>query len=118
MTVTSAPNPVDTHVGGRVRMRRKLLAISQTELGKALGLTFQQVQKYEKGTNRIGASRSARSKANLPPISYATLCRGLRRPGVLRALPCRLPASPTDTTECIQSLAESKRLVVHGLNEI
>jgi transcriptional regulator with XRE-family HTH domain len=52
-----APNPVDRHVGSRVRMRRMMLAMSQTNLGNALGLTFQQVQKYEKGTNRIGASR-------------------------------------------------------------
>ena len=52
-----APNPIDQHVGRRVRMRRKVLAISQQKLGAALGLTFQQVQKYEKGTNRIGASR-------------------------------------------------------------
>jgi transcriptional regulator with XRE-family HTH domain len=52
-----APNPVDQHVGSRVRMRRVMLAMSQTNLGNALGLTFQQVQKYEKGTNRIGASR-------------------------------------------------------------
>jgi transcriptional regulator with XRE-family HTH domain len=52
-----APNPVDKHVGSRVRMRRKMLAMSQGKLGKALGLTFQQVQKYEKGANRIGGSR-------------------------------------------------------------
>jgi transcriptional regulator with XRE-family HTH domain len=52
-----APNPVDKHVGGRMRMRRMMLAMSQGKLGDALGLTFQQVQKYEKGTNRIGASR-------------------------------------------------------------
>jgi transcriptional regulator with XRE-family HTH domain len=52
-----APNPVDTHVGSRVRMRRKMLAMSQQKLAKALGLTFQQVQKYEKGMNRIGGSR-------------------------------------------------------------
>jgi transcriptional regulator with XRE-family HTH domain len=52
-----APNSVDQHVGSRVRMRRMMLAMSQTTLGNALGLTFQQVQKYEKGTNRIGASR-------------------------------------------------------------
>src|SRR6516164_3665593 len=50
-------NSVDKHVGGRVRMRRLVLAMSQEKLGDALGLTFQQVQKYEKGTNRIGASR-------------------------------------------------------------
>jgi len=52
-----APNPVDRHVGGRVRMRRMLLGMSQDKLGESLGLTFQQVQKYEKGANRIGASR-------------------------------------------------------------
>ncbi len=52
-----APNPIDEHVGRRVRMRRRMLAMSQGKLGDALGLTFQQVQKYEKGTNRIGASR-------------------------------------------------------------
>jgi transcriptional regulator with XRE-family HTH domain len=52
-----APNPIDKHVGSRVRMRRMMLGMSQEKLGDALGLTFQQVQKYEKGTNRIGASR-------------------------------------------------------------
>src|ERR1043166_4006239 len=52
-----APNLVDKHVGSRVRMRRMLISMSQEKLGAALGLTFQQVQKYEKGTNRIGASR-------------------------------------------------------------
>jgi len=52
-----APNPIDKHVGSRVRMRRMMLSMSQEKLGGALGLTFQQVQKYEKGTNRIGASR-------------------------------------------------------------
>ncbi|MBO5997957.1 MAG: helix-turn-helix transcriptional regulator [Alphaproteobacteria bacterium] len=51
------PNPVDIHVGNRVRMYRTLKGLSQEKLGEALGLTFQQVQKYEKGLNRIGASR-------------------------------------------------------------
>ncbi len=51
------PNPIDKHVGARVRMRRMLAGVSQEKLGEALGLTFQQVQKYEKGTNRISASR-------------------------------------------------------------
>jgi transcriptional regulator with XRE-family HTH domain len=51
------PNPVDIHVGSRVRLRRTLLGMSQEKLGDALGLTFQQVQKYERGANRIGASR-------------------------------------------------------------
>jgi transcriptional regulator with XRE-family HTH domain len=51
------PNPIDIHVGSRVRFRRMLLGMSQEKLGERLGLTFQQVQKYEKGINRIGASR-------------------------------------------------------------
>ena len=51
------PNPIDLHVGSRVRMRRILLGLTQEKLGEALGVTFQQVQKYEKGMNRIGASR-------------------------------------------------------------
>ena len=55
--VKKVPNPIDKHVGSRVRMRRMMLGMSQEKLGDALGLTFQQVQKYEKGTNRIGASR-------------------------------------------------------------
>jgi transcriptional regulator with XRE-family HTH domain len=55
--VLKVPNPIDKHVGSRVRMRRMLLGLSQEKLGEALGVTFQQVQKYEKGMNRIGASR-------------------------------------------------------------
>ena len=51
------PNPIDTHVGSRLRMRRMMLGMSQEKLGEAFGLTFQQVQKYEKGMNRMGASR-------------------------------------------------------------
>lgn len=51
------PNPIDVHVGSRVRLRRMLVGMSQEKLGDMLGLTFQQVQKYEKGANRVGASR-------------------------------------------------------------
>ena len=51
------PNPIDIHVGSRVRLRRNMLGLSQEKLGEAIGLTFQQVQKYERGANRIGASR-------------------------------------------------------------
>ena len=51
------PNPIDIHVGSRVRLRRTMLGQSQEKLGNALGITFQQIQKYEKGANRIGASR-------------------------------------------------------------
>ena len=55
--VKKAPNPIDKYVGSRVRMRRLMLNMSQEKLGDALDLTFQQIQKYEKGTNRISASR-------------------------------------------------------------
>jgi transcriptional regulator with XRE-family HTH domain len=51
------PSPIDVHVGARIRLRRTLLGMSQERLGEALGLTFQQVQKYERGVNRVGASR-------------------------------------------------------------
>ncbi len=54
---TGTPHPIDVHVGGRLRIRRTLLGLSQTSLADAIGLTFQQVQKYERGTNRIGSSR-------------------------------------------------------------
>ena len=54
---TKSPNPIDKHVGNRLRMRRIMLGMSQTNLGDGLGLSFQQVQKYEKGTNRLSASK-------------------------------------------------------------
>ncbi|MFL6839595.1 MAG: helix-turn-helix domain-containing protein [Bradyrhizobium sp.] len=68
---TKAPNPVDKYVGSRVRMRRIMLGMSQEKLGEALGLTFQQVQKYEKGTNRVGASRLQQiSEVLHVPVSF------------------------------------------------
>src|SRR6478752_8167243 len=68
---TKAPNPVDRYVGSRVRMRRIMLGMSQEKLGEALGLTFQQVQKYEKGTNRVGASRLQQISEILQvPVSF------------------------------------------------
>ncbi len=68
---TKAPNPVDRYVGSRVRMRRIMLGMSQEKLGEALGLTFQQIQKYEKGTNRVGASRIQQISEILQvPVSF------------------------------------------------
>ena len=65
------PNPIDRHVGSRVRMRRMLAGVSQEKLGDALGLTFQQVQKYEKGSNRISASRLQQIAKMLDvPVSF------------------------------------------------
>jgi transcriptional regulator with XRE-family HTH domain len=71
MIAKKSPNPIDKHVGSRVRMRRMMLSMSQEKLGDALGLTFQQVQKYEKGTNRIGASRLQQISQILQvPVSF------------------------------------------------
>jgi transcriptional regulator with XRE-family HTH domain len=65
------PNPVDIHVGQRIRLRRTLLGMSQEKLGEALGLTFQQVQKYERGANRVGSSRLYQLARVLDvPVSY------------------------------------------------
>lgn len=65
------PDPIDVHVGSRVRLRRTLLGMSQGVLGKALGLTFQQIQKYERGANRIGSSRLYRLSRILDvPVSF------------------------------------------------
>lgn len=64
-------HPIDTHVGQRLRARRKILSLSQTALGEAIGLTFQQIQKYERGANRIGASRLFELSEVLDvPVSY------------------------------------------------
>src|ERR1043166_3840577 len=86
-----APNPIDKHVGSRVRMRRMMLGMSQEKLGDALGLTFQQVQKYEKGTNRIAALQETRAfsprRAKRPRLNPAAT--GLR--GVFIRVPQELP---------------------------
>ena len=86
-----APNPIDKHVGSRVRMRRMMLSMSQEKLGDALGLTFQQVQKYEKGTNRIGASRLQQIAYILQvPVSFffegaPAVASGVRHDGLSEA---------------------------------
>jgi transcriptional regulator with XRE-family HTH domain len=68
---TGVPNPVDVHVGARVRTRRLLIGMNQETLARALGLTFQQVQKYEGGANRVSASRLSQIAEILGvPISY------------------------------------------------
>lgn len=71
MSAPKTPNPIDIHVGSRVRLRRTMMGLSQEKLGEALGVTFQQVQKYEKGTNRISASRMQQISGVLDaPVSY------------------------------------------------
>lgn len=65
------PNPIDIHVGSRIRLRRTMLGMSQEKLGDSLGITFQQIQKYEKGTNRVGASRLQNISSILNvPVSF------------------------------------------------
>jgi len=65
------PNPIDIHVGRRIRLRRTMLGMSQEKLGESLGITFQQIQKYEKGTNRVGASRLQNISSILNvPVSF------------------------------------------------
>ncbi|WP_319774954.1 helix-turn-helix transcriptional regulator [Breoghania sp.] len=71
MPSKKAPNPIDVHVGSRIRLRRMMLGMSQEKLGENLGITFQQIQKYEKGTNRVGASRLQHIATVLKvPISF------------------------------------------------
>ena len=92
---TKAPNPVDKYVGSRVRMRRIMLGMSQEKLGEALGLTFQQVQKYERGFNRVGASRLWElSRVLGVPITY--FFEGLEpdtQPVPVREMPDSMKAS-------------------------
>jgi transcriptional regulator with XRE-family HTH domain len=69
--MTKLPNPVDLYVGSRLKLRRNLVGLSQEKLGEALGVTFQQIQKYEKGLNRLGASRLQRASRVLDvPVNY------------------------------------------------
>jgi transcriptional regulator with XRE-family HTH domain len=68
---TRFPNPVDLHVGARIRLRRRMQGVSQEKLADALGLTFQQVQKYERGANRVSASKLYEIAAALrAPVAY------------------------------------------------
>lgn len=102
------PNPVDKYVGSRVRMRRIMLGMSQEKLGKALGLTFQQIQKYEKGTNRVGASRIQQIAEVLNvPVSF--LFEG--GPGASRAADEPEEASPNYVSDF---LATSEGLALAG----
>jgi len=71
MAEKKKPNPIDVHVGSRVRLRRTMLGMSQEKLGESLGITFQQIQKYEKGTNRVGASRLQQiARVLSTPVSF------------------------------------------------
>jgi transcriptional regulator with XRE-family HTH domain len=96
-TTKKSPNPIDRHVGSRVRMRRMMVSMSQEKLGERLGITFQQVQKYEKGTNRIGASR-LQQIATVLSVPVAFLFEGAPVPdGSVSGL--SEPASPVYVSE-------------------
>ncbi|MGX1785748.1 helix-turn-helix domain-containing protein [Bosea sp. NPDC055332] len=90
------PNPIDCHVGSRVRMQRMVAGISQERLGSALGVTFQQIQKYEKGSNRISASR-LQQIADLLKTDVAFFFHGMSQPA--RALEQARNANPEAVLE-------------------
>lgn len=102
------PNPVDIHVGKRVRLRRTLLGMSQEKLGEAIGLTFQQIQKYERGTNRIGSSRLYQLAQVLDiPVSYffddmPTDIAGKRAPGLAETAPSSFEGDPMVKRETLE----------------
>ena len=109
------PNPVDQHVGSRVRLRRMLLGMSQEQLGQSIGITFQQVQKYEKGVNRIGASRLFQISEILDvPVQFffeeAPHVDGRRAPGMAEAELSRRSFSNSSTAaRVLSSTAPSSR---------
>jgi transcriptional regulator with XRE-family HTH domain len=93
---TKHPNPVDKHVGSRVRMRRLMLAMSQEKLADQLGITFQQVQKYEKGTNRVSASR-LQHMCNILAVPVSFFFENAPQPGANdRARPATLSTDNVD----------------------
>jgi transcriptional regulator with XRE-family HTH domain len=100
-----SPNPIDLHVGGRIRMRRKVLGVSQERLAEALGLTFQQVQKYERGANRVSASKLYEIARFLSaPIAY--FFEGLADPTT---------ASDSDTDEGPEQFVHDFLMTPEGL---
>jgi transcriptional regulator with XRE-family HTH domain len=95
-SMNKIPDPIDIHVGARLRMRRMMVAMSQEKLGAALGITFQQIQKYEKGANRIGASR-LQQIANIlqvPPAFFFEEAPAARGPSAGFAEPAPAAYSP------------------------
>jgi transcriptional regulator with XRE-family HTH domain len=108
-----APNPIDVHVGARLRMRRLMLGMSQEKLGDALGLTFQQVQKYEKGTNRISASRllQVAEVLNVPPSFFFD-----DAPDALSTV--RLPSNELTPTDVAQFFATGGLALIKAFSQI
>ncbi len=101
----NTPHPVDIHVGARIRLRRTLLGMSQEKLGDAVGLTFQQIQKYEKGTNRVSASRLYQFGQTLNvPVSF--FFDGLDSPSIGPVTDDRLML---ETARALSQLSEPTR---------
>lgn len=110
-----SPNPIDKHVGARVRMRRMMIGMSQEKLGDALGLTFQQIQKYEKGTNRIGASRMLQISSILGvPVEFfyqdAPDLQGMRAEGFAETPPADYMADFLSTAEGVALMKAFSRI--------
>lgn len=99
------PNPIDVHVGARIRLRRNMLGMSQERLGESLGITFQQIQKYEKGTNRVGASRlQAIARILSVPVAFFFEDAPGREPGAGMA------EEPSDYVAEVPNTAEGMQL--------
>jgi transcriptional regulator with XRE-family HTH domain len=105
------PHPVDVHVGGRVRMRRTVLGMSQERLGDAIGLTFQQVQKYERGTNRIGASRLYELSVVLSvPVGFFYEDYAVHRPTGMSEAPASGYAAATLQRDALELMGVFQRI--------
>lgn len=106
---TRTPNPVDLHVGARIRLRRRMQGVSQEKLADALGLTFQQVQKYERGANRVSASKLYEIAAALrAPVAY--FFDGLADPTGEELNGCQAPASEESTVHSFLMTPEGLEL--------
>ena len=108
--INPAPNPIDTHVGARVRLARKMQDVTQQALAEQLGLTFQQVQKYERGTNRISASKLYEAARALGvPVDF--FFEGLANPsGAAASTPEQLPPELVNTPEGLELAAAFLRV--------
>ena len=120
------PRPVDVHVGGRVRLRRTMLGLSQEKLGEAIRLTFQQVQKYERGANRIGASRLYELSQVLEvPVSFffddmpaeLTAAEGRRTAGLADTNQSSYGADPMTKRETLELVRAYSRITDLGVRK-
>ncbi len=126
-TPSGKPNPIDVHVGARVRLRRTLLGMSQEKLGEAIGLTFQQVQKYERGANRIGASRLFDLSRVLDvPVSFffddmsddtSQQSPRMMVAGVVEEVPVQFEADPMTKRETLELVRAYYRIVDPNLRK-